>query len=345
MANAQVSEFDVTVVATPPTNAQVSELDVAVLAAPPTNAQVSEIDVAVLAKPPTNGQISELDVAVLSYISPCATSRCQVWKITRKDGEVFAFTSHDQDVEWLGVTYKTCNSLSASASESASDLGSTGSIELTGILDDSAISEGDLYGGKFDDAYVEIWVVPWDGQPDDQAPFRIAAGWIGRVTRGEHNFVAEVLGPGSRLRQTAIVHTCTPGCTWDFGDPATCAVDVDALALTPITVTGSVLRSVVEFTEASPGGTTIWNGGKVVWLTGRNAGATCQVETVDFGAGALGLWDLAPYPPLAGDTFTLLPGCPKTWAGCNAYSNYLNFGGFKDVPGPDALQSNADALL
>lgn len=326
--------------------ARAAELDVAAVVYTPSSARAAELDVAVLVIPETDtaARAAELDVAVLAYGGPCATRRCQVWKITRQDGEVFAFTSLDEDIVWRGLTYRACKSLSASASESSSELQGVGNIELTGILDDDAISAADLYAGLWNDAYVEVWVIPWDGQPDDQAPFRLSAGWTGRVTRGEHNFNAEVLGPHSRLQQAALTETITPGCRFDFGD-VRCGVDVEAKALLGIAVTGQQSRSLVFFAHGDPGGTDIWDGGKVRWASGRNAGVTCQVDRVDFGATALTLWDLAPYPPEAGDTFDLLPGCPYTTDGCTTYANRSRYGGFDDVPGPDALQSNADSLF
>lgn len=349
----RVAELDVAAVAAPAIVAQVSELDVAAVGSPGAIlAVVTELDVAVVAVPAvtTLALVSELDVASLVYIEPCATARCYLWKITRRDGAVYAFTSLDSDFVWMGVTYKTCKSLTASASDDSSELKSAGGVELTGILDDASISDEDLYSGLFDDATVEVWRVPYDGQPDDGAPLRITAGNLGKVTRGEYNFTADVMGPGARLSQTSIVDFYIPGCRWDFGvldaNGIGCPVNAVALRIVNLPVTGSVLRSLVEFTGVDPGEAAIWNGGKVIWQTGRNAGIECQVETVDFGAQALSLWDLAPYPPAPGDLFTLEPGCPKTQSGCDVYGVFaLGYGGFMNIPGPDALQSNADSLF
>ncbi|HEY5411101.1 MAG TPA: DUF2163 domain-containing protein [Caulobacteraceae bacterium] len=353
LAPGRVTELGVATLAAPTSAARTAELGVAVVGQPvlQTFARIAELGVAALAAPTsqTGAQVAELDVGVLAYVGPCGTNRCQTWKITRKDGTVFAFTSLDSDITWLGTVYKTCASLAASATESSSNLGSIGSQELTGMLTDDSITQEDIYAGLFDDAYVEVWVIPYDGQPDDQAPFRISAGYLGKVTRQEYAFKAEVLGPGARLQQTSLVDFYTPGCSFDFGvlddDGIGCPVDSESLKLAAVPVTGQSQRTLVFFTHATPGGTSIWNGGKVRWLTGKNAGVECQVNTVDFSAEALQLWDVAPYPPVAGDTFDLIPGCPKTGTACKIYGVYISFGGFPDVPGPDALQSNADSLF
>jgi uncharacterized phage protein (TIGR02218 family) len=350
---AGVSEVDIAGLVYPETNAAISEIDIAVIGTPTlTSAQVGELDVAALAQPATNthGSISEVEVSVLGYAGPAETYRCQAWKLVRKDGQVFAFTSLDRDIEWGGVTYRTCNSLSSSASESAADLSSVGNVELAGILDDAAIKQADLYAGLFDDAFVDVWVIPYNGEPDDQAPFRVAAGWTGKVVRMEGNFTAEILGGGARLQQAALVRFITPGCSWDFGvmndKGIGCPVDAEARKVAGAIVTSSALRSVVHFSGAvDPGGTSIWNGGTIVWTSGLNAGVSCQVDTLDWGAPALSLWDLAPYPPAPGDTFDIKPGCPYTSTACKQYGAYLSFGGYDNVPGPDALQSNADSLF
>lgn len=329
-----------------PTDAQVLEADVSALVTVNSPAQILEADVSALVQVQGGAQILEADVSALVYLFPCSSQRCQLWTITRKDGVVFRFTTRDVDVQQGELIYQACGSVQDSASESSSELGSVGVIEGVGIFDSDAITEADLHAGKFDDAYIEVWVDRWDANPDPGVPFRAAAGWTGKVTRGEANWTAEVLGPGARLQQAALVSFYTPGCRWlEFGDGVQCPVDVESLKLAGQAVTGSVARTTVKFTHADPADFRIWNGGRLRWLTGVNAGQVCQVNTVDFAAGVIGLWDLAPYRPANGDTFDLLPGCPRTATACVGYSVFENFGGFRDVPGPDALQSNADSLF
>lgn len=345
MTSADITEIDVSVLAVPPTAARTSEASVAVLAQPPTDIRLSEVNVAVVAAPPTGARIPELAVAVLAYEVLCVTRRAELWLITRTDGVQFGFTSLDEDFTYCGVTYKTCGSLNDTASESSSDLGSVGDQTVAGILSDDGITDEDLYAGRFDNAFVDVLEVNWDPETvDNQTPFAIHCGYLGKITRQQNSWTAEVLGMGARLQQTALVDEVTPGCGWEFGDPATCGVDVEALKTTGV-VSRQVLRDVIFFSGADFYGSSIWDGGKVRWTSGRNAGIVCQVNTVDTLSNVLSLWDLAPYPPQAGDTFDLLPGCPKTVAACKLYNAYLNYGGFPDVPGPDALQSNADSLF
>src|SRR5690606_25771380 len=172
-------------------------------------------------------QITQASALVLADLVPCLTRWAQCWKITRRDGEVLGFTSLDRDLDFGGITYRACASLSASASELAALLGQVGNMELAGIIDDDAVSEDDLYGGLYDQASVEVWMVPWQNA-GGECPFRLAAGVTGNLSHGDRGFSMEVLTPGAMLAQQALLQTYTPGCRFELGD-ARCGVDLDAL--------------------------------------------------------------------------------------------------------------------
>ena len=292
--------------------------------------------------------ISELLSFALVYQGPCTTTRQTLWYILREDGTQYGFTSYDRPFPWRGITFQPCASLADSAADSSAEIGSIASISLTGLLESSGITDAEIYGGLFDNAYVEVWDVNY-GAGSTEFPSRIAAGWMGKVSRGQTTWTAEVLGPGSKIKQTALVQFCTPGCRWTFGDLKTCDVDGNVNLAgrgADCEVTGNIEgRFAFDFSGMEPSDGSLWNNGTLLWTSGRNAGVKCQTNTVDWFGPVLSLWDLAPFPPEVGDTFTLFPGCPKTVDGCKAYNNIFNFGGFPDVPGPDALQQNADSLF
>lgn len=328
----------------------ITEAYVGALVTSSATARITEAFVSALTTGPSTGvQISEAFVSALTYVAPCASQRADLWKITRTDGVVFAFTSLDVAISWLDNTYIPCASLADTASENSSDIGSVSSVTLTGILSDESITDADIYAGKFDDAYVEVWVVSWGEGEDVAAPFRTAAGWIGTISFGLISYTAEVLGPGAKLKQTAIVDFYTPGCRWDFGvldaDGIGCPVDAQALAAEGLNLTGAKGRTTLFFDGAMPVETALWDQGKVVWTYGANAGVECQVYAVDWSTNTVLLWDPAPFPPSPGDSFDLLPGCPKDTDSCQTYAVFDFFGGFPDVPGPDALQQSASSLF
>lgn len=275
---------------------------------------------------------------------PCVTYWCQCWKITRRDGTVFLFTSLDEDFQWGAELYKSCRSLDPSASQSSTDLGAAGSIELRGIISDRSITEADIYGGRFDDAYVEVWLVPYQGS---DYPKRIAAGWAGNLGHGEQGFTLDVTGPGARLSQKPLVQPYTPSCRWNFGSPQ-CGVDAEAIKATG-EVTGARGRGALEGTMTSvASGDVQWVNAKLRWTSGRNDGTECEIKTVVFASGDDGvsivLWALCESVPSAGDTFDLVPGCDFIRdGGCTLYANVINFGGYPDVPGNDSINETPDA--
>lgn len=113
---------------------------------------------------PMPARVTQVALLAAHVQIPCVTRWAQCWKITRSDGVVLGFTSLDRDLEFRGVTYKACASLNAGAAEMFGQPGQAGNVELTGIIDDAAISEADLFGGKYDGAEIEIWMVPWTPQ-------------------------------------------------------------------------------------------------------------------------------------------------------------------------------------
>lgn len=273
---------------------------------------------------------------------PCVTKWQQLWTISRRDGVVFRFTSLDVDFTYLGELYHSCGSLNPSASEDAGTVGNVSNIELEGIFKSDAITERDLYAGLFDDAFVEIWLVPFEGT---ESARRLAAGWCGNLQHGERGFNMEVVGPGSRIDQQALVQPYTPGCRWVFGSPE-CGVDREAIKVTGV-VSSAESRGTFAGTAIDPAAFQ-WANGLVRWTSGANLGLEQEVKTAVFGGGevAIELWDLAAFEPEIGDTFDLLPGCDLSKATCKeVYANVINFGGFDRVPGQDSVTKTPDAKL
>ena len=77
--------------------------------------------------------------------------------------------------------------------------------------------------------------------------------------------------------------------------------------------------------------------GTATGLSGANAGVVRTVS--DNGSGSQMIVPVNwPFPPQAGDTFTVLPGCDHTLGGaqgCTGRQNTLRYGGFPYVPPPE----------
>lgn len=345
MANARATQAPVLVLGAGP-EARITQGPVLVLSEIQAEAaRATQVPALALAEGASSARVTQGPVLVLADSTPCLTQWAECWKITRRDGEVFAFTSLDRDVEFRGVTYKACDSLSASAMELGAMLGETGNLELAGIISDDSIREDELFAGLFDGADVEVWMVPW--KDDGTTPWRMAVGRTGKMSQGDRGFKMEVLTFGALLQQQALVETYTPSCRWDLGD-SRCTV-----ALGPLTVSGTV-ESVAGraagnaashriFTDSSRGEADgYFDLGLLTWTGGANAGAQSEVKS--FAGGQFVLWAPMLHPIQVGDTYEVHPGCDKSPDTCKSkFSNYVNFGGFPDVPGRDSISRAPDA--
>ncbi|MGL4729309.1 MAG: DUF2163 domain-containing protein, partial [Bosea sp. (in: a-proteobacteria)] len=83
-----------------------------------------------------------------------------------------------------------------------------------------------------------------------------------------------------------------------------------------------------------------FTGGKLVLVSGANAGFSTEVKLhrVTGNGAEFALWQGAPSAIAPGDVFTVTLGCDKSFATCrDRYANAVNFRGFPQMPGNDAL--------
>lgn len=88
-----------------------------------------------------------------------------------------------------------------------------------------------------------------------------------------------------------------------------------------------------------------FQGGTVIFVTGKNAGVSMEIKKWTQASGELQLFLSVPYDISPDDEFFLYPGCDKTRISCAAiFRNIPNFFGFPDVPGTDELMRYPDAV-
>jgi uncharacterized phage protein (TIGR02218 family) len=280
----------------------------------------------------------------------CGTRLCQIWTITRTDGEVYRFTSLDRDLTFGGDTYQACDSLNPSASESVSEVDSSGSMDLSGAIGPDGISKEDLYAGLFDGAKVEAWTVPWDG---NFTPKLLLRGEFGPVEQAETGFKVELLGDASKLTQTPLVSLLEPGCRWKrrdfggFGGPF-CGKDLTGLIVTGTVDGASGQRSFTDAARSETAG--YFSRGQVTFTSGSNAGVSAEIREHSVG-GLFELWPRLPFAIVAGDQYSMKPGCTYLKAadggtnGCIAWDNLLRYGGFDKAPGGDKRGKTPNAKV
>jgi uncharacterized phage protein (TIGR02218 family) len=257
-----------------------------------------------------------LDAGMAAHIAGEVTTLAYCWRVTRTDGQVFRFTSLDRDLVYGGETYLAATGFTAGAVENNSAL-NVDDVELVGLLDSPAITEGDLQAALWDHAFTECFLVNWQDATQGQINLRV--GWLGEVTAGNGRFNAELRGLAQRLQQT-VGRTVTPSCDADLGD-ARCGVNLASFTVTG-TVTAAASRR--EVTVSTPPASV---GGEITFTSGGNAGRSVEVKAIS--GSDLTLFLPVPYDIAVGDAYSVTSGCDKSTGTCSGvYSNLINFRGF-----------------
>ena len=95
----------------------------------------------------------------------------------------------------------------------------------------------------------------------------------------------------------------------------------------------SASGNTINSSIAAPSGSGTYTLGAITMTSGLNSGFSRQVTS--WTSGTFTLRRPFPYTVSPGDTFTAYPGCDKTKATCNLFSNILNYGGETDIPVPE----------
>lgn len=291
-------------------------------------------------------RLTQSALLVLGTSYPCVAGYVQCWRITRTDGVALAYTTHDTALAFGGSVFQPCKSLRPFAfAEGLSNDGSSGDFDAVGIIDDAAVSDQDIYAGLYDGATVEVYEWDWLGTEPLR---RLSKGRIFQTRQADGEYTLTASSALVRLGQNTLLDVVTPSCSWRFGD-ARCTIDVAALTDSG-TVTATETDNVFgylalrNFTDASLlAADGYYNFGKVLWTSGANVGVESEVKDFALG-GFVTLWDSLPNPIAVGDTYAISPGCDLSKPTCkNVYGNYLNFGGFDDVPGVDSITDTPNA--
>lgn len=269
-----------------------------------------------------------------AHLAGETTTLATCWRVTRRDGEVFGFTDHDFDLTVDGQPYEARTGYTRSAVHAIADL-SVDNLDIESALDSETLNAADLRAGVWDGAEVEIFLVNWAAL--SQGKIILKRGTIGQVDLKDTVFKAELRGLTQALSQQ-IVELYTPDCRADLGD-SRCKIDLSTL-----TVVGAVTAAEDRygFTDASRiEAEGYWDGGLVTWTGGANAGRKMEVSM--FAAGIFSLFLPMPNVIAISDTYSLHPGCDKSFETCKArFNNVLNFRGEPHVPGSDKVLTYPD---
>jgi uncharacterized phage protein (TIGR02218 family) len=290
-------------------------------------------------------------VDLLAHLAGDATTTCQCWRVSRRDGRVFGFTEHDHDLGFDGTLFLAASGFSASETEAATGLAASGS-EVTGGFSGDSILEADLAAGRFDGARVEVFLVNWR-QPGQYLLQTVRE--IGEVSRDGSRFRAELRSLAHRLGQPQ-GRIYNRRCDAVLGD-ARCGVDLTGgglagggLAGGGFAGSGQVVAVIdaarVEVSGLEGFADGFFRFGRLVFSNGGLDGTGVDVESQTVlaeGVSKLGFWLPMERLPQVGDGFVITAGCDKAFSTCAAkFDNILNFRGCPHMPGADFAYSYVD---
>jgi uncharacterized phage protein (TIGR02218 family) len=123
-----------------------------------------------------------------------------------------------------------------------------------------------------------------------------------------------------------------PTCVHTLFDSG-CTLSKAAFAVNGTVQSGSTVNKLItNLTQADD----YFDNGQLVFTSGANSGHIVAVKLYLNVSGEVFFVVPLPAAPIAGDTFTIYPGCDKTQSTCSSkFVNLVNFGGFPYVPAPE----------
>lgn len=302
----------------------------------------------------------QIPSALLADLQADCTTLAFCWTITMGNGEVIRGTEHDMDIVIPGSggspadpfagTYRAIANVTASDIASTSDL-SVDNLNVSGAFQNRADESPLLYNvldltvdaiesGLLDAAPVGVIICNWAAP--EHGYFEIKGGYLGEITRtSDGSYTTEVRGLTQALQQV-VIRCFSPTCNVvTFGD-ARCKYDVAPLAREgSVTALSSQTRFTVDvsYSGDSPGRAVSFVGGVLTFTSGLNAGYGREAKTDPVNNdGVIQFWEGFPELISEGDTFTLIPGCDRTFPTCQFYGNQVNFRGFGlFIPGVNSI--------
>ena len=255
-------------------------------------------------------------------------------RIVPVTGSPIYLTDYPRDLVMSGHTY-----LSTSGYQCTGYAGTAGfspaSIDIEGIAGASGLSRAAVGSGLFDGARCYVFATSWAAPVEDQEP--VVAGIFGKATLLDDRFQIGGVSLIDALNQS-VGQTYGAQCPKLFcgTEYAGCGV---SLAANTVTGTLTSVSSASVFTDSGRGeASDTFGAGTIQFTSGPNAGLKA-LEIKSFAAGVITTFEPFYYLPVAGNAYSMVRGCLKRLADCQArwngsgtFSNVANFGGFPWIP-------------
>ena len=250
-------------------------------------------------------------------------------RIVPVSGSPIYLTHHVRDLVMGGHTYLSASGYDFTGYSASANL-SPAMVDVEGIAGLAGIGFDEITSGLFDNARCYLFATTWSVPVEDEEP--IVASILGKTTLMDRRYRIEEMALIDALNQSA-GKTYTAACPKTFGgqEYAGCKV-----ALGPLTVTGTLSavtdRSIMrDSTRAEAADYFAY--GTLQLTSGANSGLK-PIEVKRHEAdGTLEVFEPFYYLPVAGDTYSLIPGCRKRLEDCrDKWNNVINGGFFSNVP-------------
>lgn len=249
------------------------------------------------------------------------------WRLERKDGLTLGFTSHDRDLEFDGVRFRSAPGMLPSAIRLTASL-ELDSAEVQGALSHDSIVAGDIAAGRYDYARVEIGLVDWE----DLERSSLYSGQMGAISSDGVQFESDLRSAKAVLERDLVPRT-SPTCRARFCGPG-CGLSAHRFThRAAVAHIDPASGSIVFDKVLSPDH---MRGGSVRWIEGPYAGI--EMEVLNATDEGLLLDTDSASVLLPGHRARLREGCDHTIATCaGRFANSINFQGEPFLPGNDAL--------
>lgn len=265
----------------------------------------------------------QIDDDLRAHLIETVTTLATCWRVTRSDGVVVGFTSHDTAITAGGVVFKPSGVSQTDTTASMSlDVDTT---EVHGLIDDDDTPE-QVLAKLYDGARVDVFELNYKAPPaeiTERSVVWVKSGVVGDIIRERGAWVVEARSLNDLLQQGASVKTSRL-CRAEFGDH-NCRADLTQYQKTGIVTgwSGRVLGVSVPgllSNDARRGLLELSNGVKF----------DIDANTED----RLTLTESPNFDPV-GLTAVITFGCNKWITDCKKYNNILNYYGEPYVPDSD----------
>ena len=272
-----------------------------------------------------------IGASLLASIQTRSTTLALAMRVTREDGQIYGFTTHDVDASISGVTYSANPGLDATSIVSAAGL-SVGNLELITLHDDTVFTTADIFSGTWRNAAFLIFRYDFNSLGDGTIP--ILAGTFGEVKIRQNTLVIELRDLRQYFKQ-GIGPVSSKTCRARLGD-SQCTVVLGGSpsiytvqgTITHVT-SQSVLRDSAR-TEAAD-----WFGeGSLQLTSGPNSGR--RIKILEYATNGTFTLAQAFFSTVSvGNTYQAIAGCRKRREeDCiTKFNNVLNFDGEPDRRG------------